>query len=233
MDGAFADYRTAMRLDASIYGRIYDHGIQMLEEDDYDQALKAFGIAIRLDPVDASAYNCRGTAWSGRKEYDKAIEDFSAAIRVNPGNPFLYENRGFAWEHKGEYGNAIEDYSAAIRLDPDMGSSLIKIAWLLATCPDSRIRDGVEAIRRAQKACEVFEWKHNILFNTLAAAHAEAGDFEKAVNYQTRAIKMTASAQKETLKDYNERLRLYQAKTPYRTGSINTFGSESRAVSNR
>lgn len=85
------------------------------------------------------------------------------------------------------------------------------MAWLLATGPD-HLRDGKRAVEHANRACESSEWEHSPRISTLAAAHAAAGDFDKAVEFQQKALSFAALAKD---KDARERLELYQTKKPY------------------
>jgi tetratricopeptide (TPR) repeat protein len=54
----------------------------------------------------------------------------------------------------------------------------------------------------------------NIL-DTLAAAYAEAGDFDQAIKWQQRAIELNAS-DADFVKGGKERLELYRQHKPYR-----------------
>ena len=91
------------------------------------------------------------------------------------------------------------------------------MAWELATCPHAKLRDGNCAIESATKACELTGWKNAYPIDTLAAAHAEAGDFDAAVRSQNRAIElMTDEKKKDGLRKC---LELYQQKKPYRQGT--------------
>src|SRR5205807_6285695 len=63
-------------------------------------------------------------------------------------------------------------------------------AWLRATCADPSIRNGQLAIADAKKACEIDEWQDTSYMDTLAAAYAEAGDFDSAVRYEEQAISL-------------------------------------------
>ena len=100
---------------------------------------------------------------------------------------------------------------AAERGDPE---SLNNLAWLLATCPDSGLRDGKSAVAFAEKAVAATLRKNAAYLDTLAAAYAEAGQFAKAVSVQNEAI---ALLHDEKMKeDLASRLRLYQSNSPYR-----------------
>ena len=140
--------------------------------------------AIRCDSSFAPAYRLRGKARYQQKQYDQAIADFSAVIRRDPKDSAdelvvssAYFNRALAWNAKGDYDRAIADYDEAIRRDPKDPAAYNNRAWLWATCPDARFRDGALAIASATRACELSNWKKASRLGTLAAACAEAGDF--------------------------------------------------------
>jgi tetratricopeptide (TPR) repeat protein len=88
------------------------------------------------------------------------------------------------------------------------------LAWFLATCSDSAIRDGRSAVNFAEKAVAKTERKFPEHLDTLAAAYAETGEFEKALNVQNEAIALLHEEAKK--RDYESRLKLYQGNSPYR-----------------
>jgi hypothetical protein len=173
-----------------------------------------YSAALCPDPGQAAAYFNRGNARAAKKEYDRALVNYSEALRLDPGSADAYINRGIAWTAKGEYDRALADYSAALRLDPGQANAYNNRAWLWATCPDADHRDGKRAVASATRACELSGWKEACHIGTLAAASAEAGDFDTAVKWQSRANELYADAGDE--KKGEERLRLYREKRPYR-----------------
>ena len=61
--------------------------------DNYDAAVRDFGRAIELDPVDAESHYERGSARIELGEYYGAIEDLEEAVRVNPQHPYADSGR--------------------------------------------------------------------------------------------------------------------------------------------
>jgi tetratricopeptide (TPR) repeat protein len=72
---------------------------------------------------------------------------------------------------------------------PDSPRMLDELAWLLATYPDSDARDGAEAVRLAERACQLTDRRLPALLATLAAAYAETGDFSRGVAVAEEALK--------------------------------------------
>jgi hypothetical protein len=86
-------------------------------------------------------------------------------------------------------------------------------AWFLSQCPDPRFRDGPRAVALATRACELDGWKEPILFESLAAAYAEDGNFDKAVEWQQKALDQS---QPEDLIKVQERLAQFRRHEPCR-----------------
>ena len=109
---------------------------------------------------------------------------------------------------------AIADYKEAIRLDCTFARAYHALAWLWATCPEESYRDGKRAVEFATRACGLSDWKEAFNLRALAAAYAEVGEFDKAVEWEEKAIQLYANA--DDRKKGEERLKLYKDKKPYR-----------------
>lgn len=117
---------------------------------------------------------------------------------------------------RGDYATALNTVDETLKASPDDASAHNNKAWLLATCPSAQFRDGELAIEHATRACELTNWQEPMFIDTLAAAYAEAGDFEAAAEWQQKTIDLnTVQFWQE---EYRARLKLYQEGTPYREG---------------
>jgi hypothetical protein len=93
--------------------------------------------------------------------------------------------------------------------------TLTLFAWQLATCSKDDLRDGKTSLLHATKACELTKWKNPICLDTVAAAHAECGDFEAAVRWQTKALEIGFD-DKATSEKARHWLELYRSGKPRR-----------------
>jgi tetratricopeptide (TPR) repeat protein len=148
-----------------------------------------------------------------KKDLKGALADYNAAVEFDPRyeGPFLHRGT-FLYEQR-RYADAIADYDVAIRLNQKNSFSINNLAWILATCPDDKLRDGPKAVQLAKRACELAEWKHPMFLGSLAAAHAEVGHFEEAIKWQERALELVEEGQK---REFRACLDLYKSHKPKR-----------------
>jgi tetratricopeptide (TPR) repeat protein len=215
---AISAFSTAIKLDDGHSDVYAERGRAYCELKNYDKAITDLNQALRLDPENVPALMNRGSAWDDKGDHDKAIVDYNQALRFDPNDAEIYYNRGMAWMNKGEYGKAIADYNQTVKLDPDEADAYNYIAWLQATCPDQSIRDGQKAVQNAKKAYQLNGGRKWYTLDTLAAAYAERGDFEKAKEWQAKAIKLAKADKTATDKkraEANSHMELYMQGKPF------------------
>ena len=189
----------------------YATGRRLLDQQRYDDAIKAFSTAIDIIARDYQSYNYRGVAWALKNNFERAIGDYSKAIEIRPRYAEAFNNRGFANTQNGNLKAALNDFSRALQINPFFVDAYNNKAWVLATCSNRQIRNGGQAVRLATKAVEL---KPDISsMDTLAAAHAAAGNFETAVDLQTKAIQQLMLENKTAeVPKYMKHLRRYRSR---------------------
>ncbi len=216
-DLAIRDYDQAIKLNpkgAQLYinrGQVY-YGMG-----EQDQAIRDFDQAIELNPSFAIAYQSRGLAYQSKGDNELAIRDFGKAIELNPADALSHKAIGQALMGLGRAKEATKHYRRALELRGDWPEVLNDLAWILATHEDPELRNGAEALRLAERACQLQNYKVPAVLDTLAAAYAEAGHFDQAVQTAQRALQLALVTGKVVLaKNIQNRLELYRAKRPYR-----------------
>lgn len=218
LDTALVFYTEELRNNPLAWNAYLYRGFVWDVKHEYDKAIADYSEAIKIYPLWANTYNNRGWTYHRKKALDKAIADYNAAIRLDPNCVLAIVNRGFAWQDKGEYYKAIDDFKRAIKVDSKYGRAHAALAWLYATCPDKKFRDGKLAVKSATQACELTQWKDPGKLAVLAAAHAESGDFEKAVRWQQQANDRYLDP--EDRRQGKERLALYKQEKPFRVTAL-------------
>ncbi|MCB2193892.1 MAG: tetratricopeptide repeat protein [Deltaproteobacteria bacterium] len=196
------------------------------------EALRLYTLAIdsrQLEPYGLSvAYNDRAAAWAdqadallgqgdkkkAKKSFDQAMADYGKAIDINPTWGMLFTNRGLTWQRLGRYQKALDDFDRSIDVEAGYGPGYQAKAWLLATCPDPKFRNGPEALDMARQA--VFIERTQGTLDTLAAALARVGDYVQAAAVQEQAIDIGRGPEEEEVaQNLQRRLQLYRQKKPY------------------
>jgi tetratricopeptide (TPR) repeat protein len=224
MDEAIHQYQEVIRLKPDDIEALNNLGIAFAAKRRFDEAIQNYRRAIEINPNYFGALNNLGTALTAKGQLDEAIESYRKAIGIDPAQPATYVFLGMALEKAGRTGEAIDAYQEALGLNPDLPGALNNLAWILATSPAARLRDGAEAVLRAEHACELTHYKVTVYVGTLAAAYAEAGRFTDAIRTAESAIASAQAAGQTNLLEKNRRLlELYRAGHPYHEGE-NPFG---------
>ena len=181
-----------------------------------DEARLHFQAALRLRPGDADTLHNLGVLLLKQGRFDEATYRLQEAGSIKPELAPNYARLGLVLDSEGNAETAIACYREHLRAKPDDVEVCNNLAWLLATYPEARLRDGKEAVRLAGHACALTGHQKTLLVGTLAAAYAEAGRFQDAVITAGKAIALAVDARQEDLANRNRQLlELYRAGKPY------------------
>ena len=189
-------------------------GTLHLARNDTEEAIQVIGRAVALDPDDGEAAYQLGVALLRARKQSEGARQLARAADMNPQDPRPHFQLGLSAQLKGDLAAAVSHYRAAHQRDP-RGAASNNLAWLLATASDSRIRNGQEAVAIAAQLLQGSRARPDVL-DTLAAAYAAAGDFDRAVETGAAAAEAAANAGDEALAQrIRARVALYQRKRPY------------------
>jgi tetratricopeptide (TPR) repeat protein len=212
---ALRDLDEAVRLDPHDALAFHNRATIRLKRKEYDAALKDFAQELELNPQDSDAHAGRAAAFRRQNKNAKALEECNLAITRNPNSFMAHMERVKAYAALKRYDDAGKDLETIAHLDVKWpGAASNSVASIHATHPDPKMRDAPRAVAEAMRACELSEWKQWTFIATLAAACAEAGDFESAVKFQEQALSM-APPQHELVPQAKKRLELYRHRKPY------------------
>lgn len=174
------------------------------------------------NPESWAAQNNLGGLFLRQRKPDEAIPHFIEALRLSP-DPMgpdgylIQRNLAFALVSEGRLDEAVEHYRRALTIDPKSVEALNALASLLALSPNPGTRNGAEAVRLAERACQLTNYREAICLGTLGAAYAEAGRFEDAVNASRKAQALAEESGDKKLADKNRRMViLFGSRQPFR-----------------
>jgi tetratricopeptide (TPR) repeat protein len=245
LDEAIAQFNQALELKPGGADSESNLSRALLAQGKFDEAIPHLERALSAGPETADLHNNLGMALGEKGRPVEAIPHFEKAVALDPGNqdaranlaraldeaipnleralaasPGLLEARyylGLALMKKGRTAEALANWRQALRQAPDNLRVLNDTAWALATCNDAALRSGSEAVSLAGHAVELTAGRDPLLLATLAAAYAESGTFDRAVELENRAAELAARAGNLSLAaTLRSRLSFLLAKTPIR-----------------
>lgn len=187
-----------------------------LEKAEYAKARDSYSSAIAHDAKCWLAYFGRAEAFEHLHDSQHALADYSMTIQLKPSFYLASIQRAGVSARLSNYDSALSEYEHLLSLHPMAFTRAMVLndrAWLRASCSNPAVRNGQQAIADAKAACNLTSWSKPEYIDTLAAAYAEAGDFQSAGQFEERALK---GVHGDSRKGYEQRLALYQSHRPFR-----------------
>jgi len=183
----------------------------------YDEAIEQAREALRIDPGHVGVHNNLGLALRQKGRLEDALESFRKAIEINPCYPPAYENLCGILLAQRRYAELVDILRKAIKHMPDHIELGNMLAWVLATCPRDDVRNGPEAVQLALRVCQRTRMNNHVFLDTLAAAYAEIGAYDKAAQTLQQAIDLVSVTNPVLASRYRERQREHLAGRPRRS----------------
>jgi tetratricopeptide (TPR) repeat protein len=195
-------------------------GLALLRQEKLSEAIAEFRLALAEKPDYAAAHFRLGQALLRQNDLQQAEKHLRTAIQLEPKAPDAYYDLGRLLLLRGQASEGIPYFRRAVELDPNFVTALNALARIYATHPDDRIRNGPQAVLLAERACRLAGRRSPLLLDTLAAAYAEAGNYDQAIRTATGAKTLAEQVGDAPLGDQiSQRLRLYEAGRPFHASS--------------
>jgi len=214
---AVTNYVAAIRIKPDFAPAHYNLGTIYTEAGRPEDGVNHLQQAVRLNPDYSDAHRQLGVALLRMGNPAQARQHLEQALTLNPADALAHSHLAHVFAQNKNAQSAIAHYREALRIDPTIVGALNNLAWIMATHDDATWRDGAEAVRLAEKACELTQRKQAVALGTLAAAYAEAGRFTEAISTAEKAIELANSNHQNTIVEKNRQLlEFYRAGQPWR-----------------
>jgi tetratricopeptide (TPR) repeat protein len=207
---------TPQRMQAAM--KLVTDAQSLLKKGDVAGAKGKVDAVIQRDPTFWPALYVRAQIYSHEGKYDLALRDCNEALRRDRSVVEAALLRANINARLGKYAEALKEFDYLVSLHPrnvTLARVLSDRAWFRATCPTASFRNGQQAVKDAKAACSIMVWKDEHMIDTLAAAYAEIGDFNSAVQYAAQALAMKGISPDST-KLFQQHLSLFQQHKPIR-----------------
>jgi Flp pilus assembly protein TadD len=193
--------------------------VALAQQGKVDQAVEHLTPELNHNSQFAEVHRELGAAFAQQGKLEQAIASYRRAVSLKPTVALYRFSLGVALQHSQQAEAANAEFREAMERDPRWPLAACQTAWMLATHPDAKLRDGALALQLAQQACEATGKQWPTALDALAAAYAETGRFEEAVRTAREALSLATSArQPELAKQIEQRLNGYERHQPFREG---------------
>ena len=231
LDKALDDVNNVLKLQPGLVGAYRLRSFIYSSQENYPKAIEDLETLTDDDPSNLSFKTQLAMLYNANDEPSKSVKIYSPLIRqltrdlespVNDAQQEAVETllssalrgRGDAYLSLSQHKDAIDDYTEALELSPENDGILNNLAWVLATTPKDDLRDGKRAVKLAEKACKLTEYKEAHVLSTLASGYAETGDFEKARKWATKAVELASTDEQKA--NLSKELESYKQDKPWR-----------------
>ncbi|UUO07066.1 tetratricopeptide repeat protein [Blastopirellula sp. J2-11] len=208
------DLDRILSIEANLPDAIILRSVVLTQQGKFGQAIKDLENLLQRDPQNESILIQIGMIYNSDGQPRKAIQIFDTVLKKSPDSWQALSGRSNAQLSIGEQKAAIEGYEQALKLQPKDDHILNNLAWVLATSPQDDLRNGQRSLELAKQACEVTKYEAPHILSTLAAAHAEVGDFDEAKKWAQKAV--DKGTDEDIIGHLKEELASYEQKKPWR-----------------
>jgi tetratricopeptide (TPR) repeat protein len=166
---------------SSIKGPFVFDDVSNIRDKNLGDAIKQYREAIDIKPDYVEAYFNLGNALTKKGDVDDAIYNYRKALQIDPDFFKSYYNIAKILYGEGKIAEAIDNFQRALTINKETPQTLFNLSWIYSTSENKSYRNGKKAVKLAEKLCRLTGHQQPLALDALAAAYAENGNFNKAV----------------------------------------------------
>ncbi len=195
----------------------YNLGHALLQSGRLAEAISHLRKALEIDHGYVPAQSDLGNALLQTGRIDEAYAQLQQALEKNPNDPGIHFNLANTLLQMGRAEDALSHLEKVLAVQPNNPEAQKNMAWVLATSPDGRLRDGARAVQLAESASRSTQARDPVIDATLAAAYAEAGRYPEAIaTAESVRLLADASGNAALAQLVRTELDLFRAGQPFR-----------------
>ncbi len=224
LDEAIIHFNEAIRIKPDFAEAHSNFGYVLMHIGREDEAIMHLNRALQIDPGLVSAHSNLAYALSLRGRLRESIKEYEWILKTQPNDASTHNDLGVALAQEGRVDEALVHFAEALRIRPDWAGPMTNLAWFMATRKGAEFYNPQEAVRLAERACELTNYSKADFLNTLAASYAAAGRFTEAVSTAQKALELAkSSGQDGLMEEIQGHLALYKAGQPFVESSPKFF----------
>jgi protein O-mannosyl-transferase len=213
---ALPQFQRALEI-APVYVRLHsDLGSALLALGRTDEAVAKFRDALKIDPLFAPALSHLGKAYQQLGRLDDSLNTLREALRIDPMEMSAHLHTANTLMRLGQVDEGVAHLRTALSIQPNDPDAQRSLAWVLATYPEARIRDGAKAVELAERADRSKQGLDPFAAATLAAAYAETNRFSEAIQTGERALQLANQSGTSFAQAIERHIELYRSGQPVR-----------------
>jgi arylsulfatase A-like enzyme/tetratricopeptide (TPR) repeat protein len=187
-------------------------GLAYLRTEKLEDAVVHWKKALRLGGGDVNLHVDVANLLARLGRVDEAIEHWDMSLQLMPDLPEVHNKLAITYYQQQKIADAVKHWTEALKLNPDQPSVLNDLAWVYAADKDSQFHKPAEAVKLAEKACELTDFERPDFLDTLSVAYASVGRFAEAIEIAQKAISLAEAAdQPELVEEIKEHLTRYRS----------------------
>jgi serine/threonine protein kinase/Flp pilus assembly protein TadD len=200
---AIAGYNKVIELDSldkdayNMLAYIYDN------DGRYDEAIQSINKYIQLAPGEANPYDTRGDIYAHHAEVDKAIESYNKSLEIKPDFESSIEKLGLMHLHKKEYDQAERYFLQYGEVGEKTAESISRADLALIPLSQGKYNLALKILGQGIAADELDKLYNQQIgkYDAVAHIYVEKNEFDKALQYSQKTVKLVAELYPEVLYD--------------------------------